>query len=207
MINTILKELKSIAQSILDQDDVVDLVNLESKLQALQRQIIILGHEQAKINSDAPTKIKAVVEEIKKQTDTTSTPRQNLRIEENKVEEARVASFDNLFSSVINEPVFVKKENPLEEILEDSGSIIKNLNDKLGKGLKIGLNDRLAFIKNLFDGSTEEYQRVISQVFTYDTIEESKNFIENLVKPDYNFWEGKESFEERFNKIIEQNFS
>ena len=65
----------------------------------------------------------------------------------------------------------------------------------------------MAFIKNLFNGSVEEYQRVISQIQTYDDLEEAQNFIENLVKPDYSNWEGKESFESRFIKLIEQNFN
>ena len=65
----------------------------------------------------------------------------------------------------------------------------------------------MAFIKNLFDESAEEYQRVISQILTYDDLEEAQNFIEKFVKPEYNTWEGKETFEERFYKIIEQNFN
>ena len=65
----------------------------------------------------------------------------------------------------------------------------------------------MAFIKNLFDKSAEEYQRVISQILTYDDLEEAQNFIEKFVKPEYNSWEGKKTFEERFYKIIEQNFN
>ena len=111
-----------------------------------------------------------------------------------------------MFANSISDPVFVKKENPISTTSESTEENSKNLNDILGKGLKVGLNDRLAFIKNLFNGSVEEYQRVISQIQTYDELEEAQNFIENLVKPDYNYWEGKESFESRFIKIIEQNF-
>ena len=59
----------------------------------------------------------------------------------------------------------------------------------------------------MFDESAEEYQRVISQILTYDDLEEAQNFIEKFVKPEYNTWEGKETFEERFYKIIEQNFN
>ena len=65
------------------------------------------------------------------------------------------------------------------------------MNDVLGKGIQIGLNDRLAFIKNLFDESSEDFQRVISQVQTFTSWEEAQAFIENIIKPDYNDWEGK----------------
>jgi len=80
------------------------------------------------------------------------------------------------------------------------------LNDFLGKGIQIGLNDRLAFIKNLFEGSAEDYQRVLSQVQTYSNWEEAQQFIQEMIKPDYNNWEGKEEFEVRFLKCIESNF-
>ena len=115
-------------------------------------------------------------------------------------------SLEDLFATAISEPVFVKKEDPApeEEVLEQNP---KNLNDVLGKGLKIGLNDRLAFIKNLFDEHPEEYQRVIAQILVFENLEEAQEFIETFVKPEYNSWEGKETYEERFYKIIEQNFN
>ena len=115
-------------------------------------------------------------------------------------------TLEDLFATAISEPVFVKKKSSAheeEEVIEHSP---KNLNEVLGKGLKIGLNDRLAFIKNLFDERPDEYQRVISQILIYENLEEAQEFIETFVKPEYSSWEGKESFEERFYKIIEQNF-
>ena len=47
MINTLLKELKVIAQSILDQEDALDLQKLENQVRALQKQITILEHALA----------------------------------------------------------------------------------------------------------------------------------------------------------------
>ena len=49
----------------------------------------------------------------------------------------------------------------------------KNLNDKLKTGLKIGLNDKIAFIKHLFLGSDTDYNRVLSQLNTFNTPEEA----------------------------------
>jgi len=83
----------------------------------------------------------------------------------------------------------------------------KNLNDKLKNGLKIGLNDKLAFIKHLFNGSDTDYNRVLSQLSTFGSLEEAKQFIHQMVKPDYNAWEGKEEYEERFMQIIENKFN
>jgi hypothetical protein len=83
----------------------------------------------------------------------------------------------------------------------------KSLNETLANGLNIGLNDRLAFIKHLFEGKTEDYNRVLSQINTYSTFEEAESFIKGKVKPDYNYWLQKEEYSKRFMKIIEKNFS
>ncbi|WP_417939261.1 hypothetical protein [Flavobacterium sp. RS13.1] len=81
------------------------------------------------------------------------------------------------------------------------------LNEKLARGFHIDLNDRIAFTKNLFANSTEDYSRVLNQLLTFDSFSEAKEFIENMVKPDYNDWQGKEDYEERFLGIIEKKFS
>ncbi|HET8737174.1 MAG TPA: hypothetical protein VFM69_11300 [Pricia sp.] len=84
----------------------------------------------------------------------------------------------------------------------------KSLNDKLtNKELKVDLNNRLAFVKHLFNGSTEDYNRVLSQLNTIDSHERSVSFIENMVKPDYDNWAGKEEYQERFMCLIERRFS
>ncbi|WP_299216917.1 hypothetical protein [uncultured Dokdonia sp.] len=98
-------------------------------------------------------------------------------------------------------PIF----DPVTLVEEDATP--KNLNAKLKNGLKIGLNDKLAFIKHLFQGSDTDYNRVLSQLSTFRSLEEAKQFIHQMVKPDYNAWEGKEEYEERFMQIIESKFN
>lgn len=84
----------------------------------------------------------------------------------------------------------------------------KSLNDKLkGQSLQIGLNDKLAFIKHLFEGKNEDYDRVISQINTTDSLPEARKLILEMVKPDYNNWKGKEEYEERFIEIVEGKFN
>lgn len=82
----------------------------------------------------------------------------------------------------------------------------KNLNDQLKNGLKVGLNDKLAFIKHLFDGGDADYNRVLSQLETFSSLEEAQGFINQMVKPDYNNWEGKEDYEERFMQVVANKF-
>lgn len=87
-----------------------------------------------------------------------------------------------------------------------SESRAKSLNETVNKGLNIGLNDRLAFIKHLFEGQAEDYTRVLSQINTMNNFEEAKDFIKGRVKPDYNYWTNKEVYSDRFMAIIEKNF-
>ncbi len=83
----------------------------------------------------------------------------------------------------------------------------RSLNDSVNKGLNIGLNDRLAFIKHLFEGQSEDYTRVLSQINTMENFDEAQTFIKGKVKPDYNYWLDKEEYSERFMSIIEKSFN
>lgn len=100
---------------------------------------------------------------------------------------------------------FVDIPKPTEFVFDKINAV--NLNDKLKKSIDIGLNDKIAFEKNLFGGSTEDYNRVISQISTFDSLQEAQNFINNLVKPDYNNWENQDEFANRFMEIVENKFS
>lgn len=82
-----------------------------------------------------------------------------------------------------------------------------SLNDRLNKSIAFGLNDRIGFEKKLFGGSSDDFNRVISQLNTFDNFEEAQSFVQDFVKPDYNNWEGKEEFETRFMEIVEKKFS
>ena len=98
------------------------------------------------------------------------------------------------------------KANISKEIPEHSEPKIVSLNEKLAKNINIDLNDRIAFTKNLFGNSGEDYNRVLNQLITFDTFYETRDFILDMVKPDYNNWEGKQDYEERFMDIIEKKF-
>lgn len=73
--------------------------------------------------------------------------------------------------------------------------------------LNIGLNDKISFIKNLFEDNDEDYTRVISQLNTFDNLEEAKSFLQHMVKPEYHNWDGAEIYEARLMKILEARFS
>lgn len=73
-------------------------------------------------------------------------------------------------------------------------------------GITIGLNDRVGFVNYLFNGSNEDFNRVISQLNTCHTFTEAQEFITHMVKPDYNNWKGLEDYEERFLETIKTRF-
>lgn len=120
------------------------------------------------------------------------------------------------------EPVFVKtnevslftsdsseteeaKQTVVEEVKEEPKS--DAFNEMTTKSIAIGLNDRIGFVQHLFNDSNEDFNRVISQLNTFDTFEEAKNFINEMVLPDYNYWVGEEDYIERFMEIVEKKFS
>jgi len=107
--------------------------------------------------------------------------------------------FEDITSSFGDTPVF-------EPVLKSLTDEKKSLNDKLKSGLNIGLNDKLAFIKHLFDGEPDDYNRVLSQLNTSSSLDEANNLINNVVKPEYNNWIGKEDYEVRFMSIIASKF-
>lgn len=141
-------------------------------------------------------------------------------------------SFEDLLGSDYKEAHFVKVDqnmaNPLDFELPKDVSIQKEREDLLAEiqvspkdiepqkvstlekqatGIPIGLNDRIAFVKHLFGNSDEDYNRVLNQLITFDSFVEAQNFIEDMVKPDYGDWQGKEEYEQRFLEIIEKKFA
>jgi len=118
------------------------------------------------------------------------------------------AALEQVFAEFVAKPELIKNDKEMVTPTNTSTSnTIKSLNDKLGKDLQVGLNDKLAFVKHLFNNSMEDYTRVLSQLNTIDTEERSVSFINNMVKPEYNNWEGKEEYEERFLSLIERRFA
>lgn len=128
---------------------------------------------------------------------------------ENKIElrnETKTVHFEDLLSGHFSEPIFEKiGEKPTEIVEKDE--VDEDFIEKPSNGINISLNDKIGIIKHLFDDNAQDYNRVLSQISTIDTFEDAKDFIINMVKPDYNNWLGEEDFEERFMAILEKNFA
>ena len=119
---------------------------------------------------------------------------------------------DEVLSAFLAKPDLMKNDKEL--LMPTPEKEVKNtvkqksLNDAFGnKQIKVDLNNRLAFVKHLFNGHTEDYNRVLSQLNTIDTEERSIAFINNMVKPEYDNWAEKEEYETRFIALIQQKFA
>ncbi len=195
-----LSVLKFVEKNFTKDSDVIDKKNKiitkikqdfvfdEKKFDEIKKEEIISEEQVEKIFSNQDTSIKD---------DTTQIPSLKNSLEEELKDAISADVATELFERVT-------KENPtIEEITENSQ---RTLNDSLFKNnLQIGLNDRIAFVKYLFEGNQEDFNRVLSQLNTFKTESEAKRFIYKLVKPDYD-WSEKEELEERLISIIERRF-
>ena len=82
----------------------------------------------------------------------------------------------------------------------------QSLNDKFGKTAQIGLNDKLAFVQKLFFGSESEYNKVVKHIADLHSMQDAVIYIEQEVKPTYNYWKGKEEYEQRFLDLTLKRF-
>ena len=137
------------------------------------------------------------------------------------VPDEKPKALEDFLGESYTEPVFVKPNEvtlfPTEsndtkhdtpandEQVKEAVDEVK-LNPIVSKSIAIGLNDRIGFVQHLFNHSNEDFNRVISQLNTFDTFEEAKNFINEMVIPDYGYWVGEEDYMERFMTIVEKKF-
>lgn len=210
--------VEDVVEEIIEEIEVID----TTKEEVSEEEIVI----------DEVVEIEEEIEETKKEFGFLPAFELDVEVEDetpskSKSEDVQI-SFMDLLGGDYTEPMFVKADQSEETAtkiafdlpketkskLYKEESIQKNvepksvsLNDKFAKGITIGLNDRIAFVKHLFGNSDEDYNRVMNQLITYDNFEEAQNFIDDMVKPDYNSWEGKEDYSQRFIEIIEKKFS
>ncbi|MEE1961505.1 hypothetical protein SAMN04487891_101423 [Flagellimonas taeanensis] len=229
MMKKLREELIKLSTEIITAKEDVELVELYNKARIIYEKLAVLKFIEEKLNDVQVDVSKNVVasrfEKVANAvlSGNTSVPESNPHEEDIMTpgmdtikdivsEMPTEMALDQIFAEFVAKPDFMKndKENlaPLkEDIKQGQANLPKSLNDKLGKDFQIGLNDKLAFVKHLFNNSMEDYTRVLSQLNTIDTEERSIAFINNMVKPEYNNWEGKEEYETRLITLIERRFA
>ena len=190
-------EEEPIEEEIIEEKPVADSKVSEPKAEEPAKQISfedLLVHDYQELDF---VKVEDVPAEVEKVTETVFeavTPVEEVKEE---VQPEPVAET----SKVLEEEVKATFEKVSQE------PRISSLNDRLNKAITFGLNDRIGFEKKLFGGSSDDFNRVVSQLNTFDSFEEAKAFVDDFVKPDYNNWEGAEEFETRFMEIVEKKFN
>jgi hypothetical protein len=228
-------ELVSIAHSILQMKNRDDITALHKKAQKLQEQLAVLMFvddylettpeakesreeliEKIETVVDKPIEV-AVVEEV-------NVEQKVFTLEDEEVvEEEKPEVVLNLVpEKEVVEVKEIKKQLSFEEELKGTVSVDvtadlfqksetktktkSSLNDTLNQeNIQVGLNDRIAFVKHLFNNSQADFNRVLSQLNSFKTEKEARNFIKKMVKPDYD-WTGKEEYEERFLDLVDRKF-
>lgn len=229
------EEVEEVVEEVVEQEIITASEETEVQEETIEEEPVIVGEitleEEEEIEEE-----EVPVGEAKSDLDfepifelAAETPVENAEIEEPKVEEdeslnqvqtkTQQISFEDLLGQNYTEPVFVKPNDVTlptskKEVFEKSDDIIvdrfegktPSLNDKLSKTINIGLNDRMGFVKFLFADSNEDYNRVLSQLNTFSTFREAKDFIDEIIKPDYNNWVGVDDYADRFIELVEKKF-
>ena len=217
MSKKIHQELFRIAKEILEKDKTLDLQKAYDQTLSLLEQLILIKYSEelsGDLSQEFDLKLDNTIDFIKadnrenKEEDFQMTDRQDLPDLNNSVKDIVKETHEKISHEAQIDELTTQDLSfePKEKVSTQKEIIKERLNDKFSKGLQIDLNDRLAFIKHLFDKRPKEYQRAISQISTFQSWNQAKVFILEMVKPDYDNWKGKELYEERFLKIIENNF-
>jgi len=147
---------------------------------------------------DVPAEVEKITETIFDSENSEVTP---VKVVKEETQPESIVDSEILEPKVLEEEVKATIEKTSQE------SKVSSLNDRLNKTISFGLNDRIGFEKKLFGGSSDDFNRVVSQLNTFDNFEEARSFVNDFVKPDYNNWEGAEEFETRFMEIVEKKFN
>ena len=191
-------EEEPIEEEIIEEESVADFEASEPKVEEPAKQISfedLLVHDYKELDF---VKVEDVPVEVEKANET--------------IFEA-IIPVEEVKEEIQPEPLVAETPKVLEEEVKatfeklSQEPKISSLNDRLNKTISFGLNDRIGFEKKLFGGSSDDFNRVVSQLNTFDSFEEAKAFVDDFVKPDYNNWEGAEEFETRFMEIVEKKFS
>lgn len=194
---------------------------------SLYERAVILHHENTRSGADNATTVKSV----STQEEPVKTPPLPERKEAPKVEEKVQKPVSAPEPQPVSQPAPIKVSTPIPEKKAEKAAVaektpppetvvVANKTEKTskaessgrqlhnalqGKELRVGLNDRIAFVKKLFHGESDDFNRVVSQINSFSNFEEADSFIQNLVAPEYG-WDMEEEFSVRFMNMVRMRF-
>ena len=235
MKKKVLSQIKAIAQRIVSSENEIDITKLKNSLMQLHEKLTILEFIESSVETEFEKPERTAIDSktyreqnwFKEPDPVPQTPHKEELVEPltEKIKDI-VANMPNENDEAIEEllkEIIPPKETLKNDLEEFAASYTDNLvferkqkveteetpkaiNDKVNSGLHIGLKDRITFIKQLFDDSTDDYLRVLSQVNSMSTFEEAHVFIQSQVRLDYN-WTEKEAYVDRFLSVIQKSFN
>lgn len=221
-------ELVRLASSIISNDGLTDISGLYEEARMLYEKLAVLNFIEQKLK-DVEVDVSKSEMASKFETIASAVLNENKLVPETNPheEDIIIPGIDTIKHMVSEMPGGEELEEVLARFLEKNDFVksdkdtvtprasdlaerspSKSLNDTLtAEKISMGLNDRLAFVKHLFNGSTEDFNRILSQLNTMESQRRSVEFIQKMVKPEYDHWKGKEEYEARFMALIGRRFS
>ncbi|HFS67622.1 MAG TPA: hypothetical protein ENK67_05360 [Flavobacteriia bacterium] len=200
LANILRAELTLLTKDILQnihQKDISDLYNATRQLYEKMAAIQVLS-EQLK-----PEELKELLQPVKTDKNTLVEETPNTEIPDQKKPNTVK---DDPYKKVNNLNFVPKEETQKTRSASTPHQSKKQVQPKLKK-INIGLNDRIAFIKHLFDNDQETYKTFIDQLNAFESYEDALRFINQDIKPQYNNWDGKDEYEFRLLQLLELKFA
>ena len=199
-------------QSNWDDEKIHDSIQKIYELSIFQKMLIDLEEIDQNIWERHQKKLDEVINSLTEETNKEKTEDENMEVTpmmetiKNMVTEMpEPETYEKLFETFETPPNFVSKNNESNTV-KDISNNKKNINDQFSNRLSVDNNERLAFIKHLFEGDTNNYERVLNQTLTLGSWAEVSNLITSKVKIEYNNWKGKEDIENRFLAVLQKSF-
>lgn len=222
MREKVTEQIRQLAEELLEPNHLNDPVQLKLRLRELYEKAVLLEY----LHKETPVQVIQKTEEVHEiMTVSIETTKEEILITEverseiseitrEEEEEELLPIFIPKFDAVI-EDFTLKKEfedafslDEAEKLLEAKPVQQKqvSLHDRLSSNtIQVGLNDRIAFVNNLFNFSQSDFNKVLYFLNDCKTKEEAIQYVNYNLKPKYN-WKGKEDLVERLMALIDRKF-
>ena len=201
LINILRAELTLLTTEILQNIHQQDLNGLYKSSRKLYEKMAAINLISKQFGDENALNILKPEKKVNQKQDQTPDNRQDTEEKTTKTNQEKTNPYQK-----VNQMTFIPKEKPAEKPVENQRKPAKKT-PVSGKKINIGLNDKIAFINNLFNGDKKAYTEVIDKLNSFDDYEAALSFIYKEIKPQYNHWEGKDEYEFRLIQLLELKFN
>jgi len=217
------KELNDLAVRILKMKDETDIVILQKEAKRIYEKLTVMRFLETNFSEDELDLTKVNKKEaLGRLSEKMDVPEENPNQEDIRnyhmmdtikdmvTEMPKEETLDDILKDIVPPPVFEKSD--MTEVTPTASDIVaekrvQSINDRFKKELNIGLNDKIAFIKHLFEGKNEAYDEAVTAINKKDSFDDAESYIKITLKPKYNYWLGKEDYADRFMEVVESRFA